>query len=133
MFRFATGNAQVNTTTVKPSNRLIEAEKQTRQVLNGLSVLRQLGEHLDLPTAPPLLEELLALARAQRRALKATHTQLEADPLLGHLLKSRIFLPTQNTTTAPPQLTVLSWRFGSDIFLGHLRKLVITSLSVKGA
>jgi hypothetical protein len=33
---------------------------------------------------------LVALARAQRRALKAAHTELEADPLLAHLLKSRI-------------------------------------------
>ena len=80
----------MNTTSVKPPNRLIEGEKQTRLVLNGLSVLSQLGEHLDLPTTPPLLDELGSLARAQRRTLKAAHTQLEADPLLAHLLKSRI-------------------------------------------
>jgi hypothetical protein len=65
-------------------------KKQTRLVLNGLSVLKQFGEHLDLPTAPALLDELVALARAQCRALRAAHSQLEADPLLAHLLKSRI-------------------------------------------
>jgi hypothetical protein len=37
-----------------------------------------------------LYEELLALAKAQRRALRAAHRQLEADPLFAHLLKSRI-------------------------------------------
>lgn len=36
-----------------------------------------------------VLEELVALARAQRRTLKAAQTQLEADPLFAHLLKSR--------------------------------------------
>lgn len=82
-------NVQANTSPVKPSNSLIEAEKQTRLVLSGLSVLRQLGERLDLPTAPQLLDELVALARAQRRVLRAAHSQLEADPLLAHLLKSR--------------------------------------------
>ena len=30
------------------------------------------------------------LGRAQRRALKAAHIQLEADPLLAHPLKSRM-------------------------------------------
>src|SRR5471030_2591885 len=79
----------MNTADVEPPNRR-KSKKQTRLVLNGLSVLKQLGEHLDLPTAPALLDELVALARAQRRALKAAHTQLEADPLLAHLLKSRI-------------------------------------------
>ena len=71
-------------------NRLIEAEKQTRLVVAGLSILRRLGEHLDLQTAPALIDELVALARAQRRTLKAAQAQLEADPLFAHLLKSRI-------------------------------------------
>jgi hypothetical protein len=53
-------------------NRLVEAEKQV------------------LPVTPTILEELVALGRAQRRALKAAHTQLQDDPLFAHLLKSRI-------------------------------------------
>lgn len=68
---------------------LSEAEKQLRLALDAISVLRQLGEHLDLPTTPALVDELVALARAQRRTLRAAHLQLEADPLLAHLLKSR--------------------------------------------
>jgi len=75
---------------VQLQNRLIEAEKQTRLVVAGLSVLRQLGEHLALSATPALFDELVALARAQRRALMAAHSQLEADPLLAHLLKSRV-------------------------------------------
>jgi hypothetical protein len=66
---------------------LIEAEKQACLGLNGLSVLRQISERLDLPLAAPLLEELVALTRAQTRALRAAHRQLEADPLLAHLLE----------------------------------------------
>jgi hypothetical protein len=69
---------------------LIEAEKQACLGLNSLSVLRQISERLDLPISAPLLEELVALTRAQRRALRAAHRQLEADPLLAHLLESRI-------------------------------------------
>ena len=75
---------------MKPSSSLIDAEKHCRLALMGLSVLRQLSEHLSLPITKPLLEELLALTRAQRRSLKAAHRQLEADPLLAHLLESRI-------------------------------------------
>jgi hypothetical protein len=60
--RFASSGVHVPTRNVKPPSPLIEAEKQTHLVLSGLSVLRQLGEHLDLPTAPPLLAELVALA-----------------------------------------------------------------------
>lgn len=43
----------------------------------GLSILGQIGEQLDLPIAPSLLEELTVLARAQRRVLRAAHRQLE--------------------------------------------------------
>jgi hypothetical protein len=75
---------------VKPLELLIEAEKQACLGLNGLSVLRQISERLDLPISAPLLEELVALTRAQRRTLRAAHRQLEADPLLAHLLESRI-------------------------------------------
>jgi len=53
-------------------------------------VLWQLSEKLDLPTGPFLIEELVALARAQRRTLCAAHRQLQGHPLLAHLLKSRI-------------------------------------------
>ena len=80
----------MNTSHVKPSNRLEEAEKHIRIVAASLSVLRQMNERLVLPTRADVLDELVALARAQRRALKAAHTQLEADPLFSHLLKSRI-------------------------------------------
>jgi hypothetical protein len=58
--------------------------------LNGLSILRQISERLNLPTAGSLLEEFIALARAQRRTPRAAHRQLEADPLMAHLLESRI-------------------------------------------
>jgi hypothetical protein len=51
---------------------------------------RQIGEHLFLPTKTDVLDELVALARAQRRTLKAAQAQLDADPLFAHLLKSRI-------------------------------------------
>jgi hypothetical protein len=71
-------------------NRLVEAEKQIRQVVSGLSILRQLSERLNLPVTPTILDELVALGRAQRRALKAAHAQLQGDPLFAHLLKSRI-------------------------------------------
>jgi hypothetical protein len=80
----------VNTSFVKPSNRLEEAEKHIRIVAASLSVLRQMNERLHLPTTNGVLEELVALARAQRRTLKAAQAQLEADPLFSHLLKSRI-------------------------------------------
>jgi hypothetical protein len=49
-----------------------------------------MNERLHLPTTSGVLEELVALARAQRRTLKAAEAQLEADPLFAHLLKSRI-------------------------------------------
>jgi hypothetical protein len=75
---------------VKPSSPLIDAEKHCRSALQGLSVLCQLSERLSLPIAKPLLEEPLALTRAQRRALKAAHLQLEADPFWAHLLESRV-------------------------------------------
>lgn len=75
---------------MKSSTALIEAEKHARLALNGLSILRQISERLDLPTPGSLLEEFIALARAQRRALRAAHRQLEADLLMAHLLESRV-------------------------------------------
>jgi hypothetical protein len=80
----------VNTSLVKPADRLEEAEKHIRIVAASLSMLRQMNERLELPTRTDVLDELVALARAQRRTLKATQAQLEADPLFAHLLKSRI-------------------------------------------
>ena len=71
-------------------NRLVEGEKQVRQVSSGQSILRQLSERLSLPVTPTTFDELVALGRAQRRTLKAAQAQLETDPLFGHLLKSRI-------------------------------------------
>ncbi len=71
-------------------DRLSDAEKQTRLALNGVSVLRQLAERIKLPTDNRVFDELVALARAQRRTLQAIHRQLETDPLLAHLLKDRI-------------------------------------------
>ena len=75
---------------MRSPQRLAEAEKHTRFALSVISVLRQLSEHLELPTPSPLVEEVVALARAQRRALRAAHAQLEADPLMAHLLTSRL-------------------------------------------
>jgi hypothetical protein len=69
--------------------RLVAAQKELQRVTIGLSILGQIGEQLDLPIAASLLEELAVLTRAQRRVLRAAHTQLEADPLLAHLLKAR--------------------------------------------
>jgi hypothetical protein len=69
--------------------RLLAAQKELQRVTTGLSILGQIGEQFDLPIAASLLEELTVLARAQRRVLRAAHSQLEADPLLAHLLKAR--------------------------------------------
>lgn len=45
---------------------------------------------MELPISDALLEELHALARAQRRVLRVAHKQIETDPLLAHLLASRV-------------------------------------------
>lgn len=71
------------------STPLHEAERHTLVALNGISVLRQLSEHLELSSATPVLEELVGLAKAQRRALNAALRRLKADPLLAHFLETR--------------------------------------------
>jgi len=71
----------------KPEITLLPDDSMLRRQYGSCG---QLSELLSLPIAKPLLEELLALTRAQRRALMAAHRQLEADPLLAHLLDSRI-------------------------------------------
>jgi hypothetical protein len=80
----------MNTSAVNAANRLAQAEKHVRIVAASLSVLRQMNERMNLPTTAEVLDELVALARAQRRTLRAAHAQLEAAPLFAHLLKSRI-------------------------------------------
>ena len=49
-----------------------------------------MGERLQLPTDARFIEESVALARAQRRMHRAVHKERKADPLLAHLLRSRI-------------------------------------------
>jgi len=70
--------------------KLQEAEKNTLLAMNAISVLRQISERLPIPAGDPLLGELVALSRAQRRTLKAVHRLMEADPLLAVLLQSRV-------------------------------------------
>ena len=57
--------------------RFADGEKQLRLALNGVSFLRQLGEKIKLPTDDRVLDELVALARAQRRTLRAIHRQFK--------------------------------------------------------
>lgn len=71
-----------DTPIVQSPLHLQNAERESRRVVTSLSVLNQLAQNLELPIAHSLLEELAALARAQRRVLRAAHIQLETDPLL---------------------------------------------------
>ncbi len=87
--RLARKYVQIDTIFVPSPPHLQAAEKEIHQVVTSISVLSQLAQYLELPIAASLLEELTALARAQRRVLRAAHIQLEADPLLTHLLKAR--------------------------------------------
>ena len=54
-------------------------------ITNGLSVLRQMSQRMDLHTDGRLYEEFVAMGRAQRRVLRAVQRRLEADPLLRSL------------------------------------------------